>query len=130
MCRVSATVELLLVGHASSHRLLQSAPILDEVLTVCGDLIRDQYGNYVIQHVLSAGRAGDVSAIVNTLSGNMLALSQHKFASNVVERCLEYCSLPVMRLCHISRVVLAARAYCSRFCCMGWLVPSIHVCAG
>ena len=74
---------------------LQSSPILDEVLTVCGDLICDQYGNYVIQHVLSAGRPGDVSAIMRTISGDMLRLSCHKFASNVVERCLEYCNLEV-----------------------------------
>lgn len=73
----------------------QKAPILDEVLTVIDDLIRDQYGNYVIQHVLSSGRASDVSAVVEFLSGDMLALSQHKFASNVVERCLEHCNAVV-----------------------------------
>ena len=68
----------------------QSAPILDEVLEHAVNLIRDQYGNYVIQHVLAAGRRQDVALIVQCLLGNVLVLSQHKFASNVVERCLEH----------------------------------------
>jgi hypothetical protein len=82
----------------------QKAPILDEVLTVIDDLIRDQYGNYVIQHVLSSGRASDVSAVVAFLFGDMLALSQHKFASNVVERCLEHCNAEVRRWCVLTCV--------------------------
>lgn len=89
---------------------MQSAPILDEVLTVCGDLLRDQYGNYVIQHVLSSGRASDISAVVRAISGHMLALSQHKFASNVVERCLEYCNTEVitqsLSFCSVCRLLL------------------------
>ena len=53
-------------------------------------LIGDPYGNYVIQHVLNNGSREEVSLIARCLAGNMLTLSQHKFASNVVERCLEH----------------------------------------
>lgn len=41
---------------------------------------QDQYGNYVIQHVLEHGRPEDKSKIVSEIRGKVLALSQHKFA--------------------------------------------------
>lgn len=50
---------------------------------VCANVfcfIQDQYGNYVIQHVLEHGRAEDKSKIVAEIRGNVLGLSQHKFA--------------------------------------------------
>lgn len=44
---------------------------------------QDQYGNYVIQHVLEHGRPEDKSKIVAEIRGNVLVLSQHKFARYV-----------------------------------------------
>lgn len=41
---------------------------------------QDQYGNYVIQHVLEHGRPEDKSKIVSEIRGKVLTLSQHKFA--------------------------------------------------
>ncbi|XP_052441817.1 pumilio homolog 2-like isoform X10 [Carassius gibelio] len=55
-------------------------------------LFKDQYGNYVIQHVLEHGRPEDKSKIVAEVRGKVLALSQHKFASNVVEKCVIHSS--------------------------------------
>lgn len=43
-------------------------------------MLQDQYGNYVIQHVLEHGRPEDKSKIVSEIRGKVLALSQHKFA--------------------------------------------------
>ena len=51
-------------------------------------LAQDQYGNYVVQHVLEHGQESDRQEIVRLLSSDLLVLSQHKFASNVVEMCL------------------------------------------
>ncbi|MEQ2190399.1 hypothetical protein XENOCAPTIV_009956, partial [Xenoophorus captivus] len=53
---------------------------------------QDQYGNYVIQHVLEHGRPEDKSKIVAEVRGKVLVLSQHKFASNVVEKCVIHSS--------------------------------------
>uniref|UniRef100_A0A4W6F3A9 Pumilio RNA binding family member 2 n=1 Tax=Lates calcarifer TaxID=8187 RepID=A0A4W6F3A9_LATCA len=55
-------------------------------------LFKDQYGNYVIQHVLEHGRPEDKSKIVAEVRGKVLVLSQHKFASNVVEKCVIHSS--------------------------------------
>ncbi|KAF3833829.1 hypothetical protein F7725_025033 [Dissostichus mawsoni] len=59
----------------------QTLPILEELHQHTEQLVQDQYGNYVIQHVLEHGRAEDKSKIVAEIRGNVLGLSQHKFAS-------------------------------------------------
>lgn len=51
---------------------------------------QDQYGNYVVQHVLEHGAAEDRSRLVAGVRGKVLQLSQHKFASNVVEKCVSH----------------------------------------
>merc|ERR1719424_22581 len=67
----------------------QMAPILEEVLKVVPELSDDQYGNYVIQHVLSHGRNSDKQRIIAVVKANILLLAQKKCASNVVEKCFE-----------------------------------------
>ncbi|GAB4838266.1 hypothetical protein Ancab_027795 [Ancistrocladus abbreviatus] len=69
---------------------LQSQFIVDEILESVCTLAQDQYGNYVTQHVLEKGKPHERSQIIKKLSGQIIQLSQHKFASNVVEKCLEY----------------------------------------
>uniref|UniRef100_A0A674G997 Pumilio RNA binding family member 2 n=2 Tax=Taeniopygia guttata TaxID=59729 RepID=A0A674G997_TAEGU len=68
----------------------QTLPILEELHQHTEQLV--QYGNYVIQHVLEHGRPEDKSKIVSEIRGKVLALSQHKFASNVVEKCVTHAS--------------------------------------
>ncbi|XP_044470950.1 pumilio homolog 6, chloroplastic-like isoform X2 [Mangifera indica] len=64
--------------------------IVEEILdSVCG-LAQDQYGNYVTQHVLEQRNPLERSKIIGKLSGHIVQLSQHKFASNVIEKCFEY----------------------------------------
>ena len=43
-----------------------------------------------LQHVLERGKPQERSQIISKLSGHIVQLSQHKFASNVVEKCLEH----------------------------------------
>lgn len=69
---------------------LQSQFIIDEILESAYDLAQDQYGNYVIQHVLERRKSYERSHIISKLSGKIVQMSQHKYASNVVEKCLEF----------------------------------------
>lgn len=48
------------------------------------------YGNYVIGHILEHGRPQDKSKIIESMKSHVLSMSQHKYASNVVEKCLMY----------------------------------------
>ncbi|KAI3337366.1 ARM repeat-containing protein [Xylariaceae sp. AK1471] len=53
-------------------------------------LITDTYGNYVIQHIIAQGEPEDRSIMIQHVIDRLLYLSKHKFASNVVEKCIEY----------------------------------------
>jgi pumilio RNA-binding family len=65
--------------------------VLDELLKCHKRLLDDQYGNYVIQHVLQFGREKDRDSILQIIVENgLLDLSRQKFASNVVEKLLKY----------------------------------------
>jgi len=63
-------------------------PLLDELHIYINHLAQDQYGNYVIQHILERGKPRDKSLIITNVKGQILQMSQHKFASNVVEKCV------------------------------------------
>jgi len=65
--------------------------ILDEIKRCHKSLLDDQYGNYVIQHVLQYGRDEDGDSIVQiVVECGLLGLARQKFASNVVETLLKY----------------------------------------
>lgn len=83
-CRVLQRI----LEHCSDKR---KVAILDEIKTCHKTLLDDQYGNYVIQHVLQYGRVEDRDSIVLLVVENgLLGLSRQKFASNVVEKLLKY----------------------------------------
>uniref|UniRef100_A0A7N0TLU4 PUM-HD domain-containing protein n=1 Tax=Kalanchoe fedtschenkoi TaxID=63787 RepID=A0A7N0TLU4_KALFE len=64
--------------------------MMDEILRSVCKLAQDQYGNYVIQHVLEHGKPHERSCIISKLTGQIVQMSQQKFASNVVEKCLTF----------------------------------------
>ena len=70
------------------------SPALEEVLNVVPTLVMDQYGNYVAQHILQYGRMGHYTTqrrrLVEAVLENLVQFSTHKFASNVVEKCLQF----------------------------------------
>lgn len=70
----------------------QTDCLLAQLLANTDHLLLDQYGNYVIQHVLDHGDQVNKSRIVSRIEGRVLMLSQHKFASNVVEKCVSNAS--------------------------------------
>ncbi|XP_039020763.1 pumilio homolog 5-like [Hibiscus syriacus] len=77
-----------ILEHSSNE--LQSQCIIDEILDAAYDLSQDQYGNYVTQHVLDRGKPHESGHIISKLTGKIVQMSQHKYAPNVVEKCLEY----------------------------------------
>ena len=64
--------------------------ILDELHGCVGPLITDSFGNYVVQHVIQNGEPEDRRRVVTIVQQQLLIFSKHKFASNVVEMCIEY----------------------------------------
>lgn len=78
------------------QRLLEHCPeparasILEELHACAPSLIVDQYGNYVAQHVIEHGRPEDRQKLINLTLEQLISNSKHKFASNVVERCIRF----------------------------------------
>lgn len=64
--------------------------ILDELHVNIGDLIQDPFGNYVVQHVIVNGEPHDRKPVIDKVQSRLLENSMHKFASNVVEKALDY----------------------------------------
>lgn len=64
------------------------AMIMQELHNSAQLLVTDQYGNYVIQHVLEKGSPEDRSRMIAMVTPQLLTLSRHKNASNVVEKCI------------------------------------------
>ncbi|KAL1544698.1 pumilio 1-like isoform X1 [Salvia divinorum] len=81
-CRVIQRV----LEHCDSPKT--QAVVMDEIMNSVCMLAQDQYGNYVIQHVLGHGKPSERSAIIRQLIGKIVEMSQQKFASNVIEKCL------------------------------------------
>ena len=67
-------------SRSSLHR------VTNELLNAALLLSRNQFGNYVIQHILAHGAPRHVHAIVRKMRGKVLEMSQHKYASNVCEK--------------------------------------------
>lgn len=64
--------------------------ILQELHAEGSKLISDCYGNYVTQHVIEHGGLEDRARVFEMVKAQFLLYSKHKFASNVVEKCLTF----------------------------------------
>ncbi|KAM3210040.1 hypothetical protein ACQJBY_064211 [Aegilops geniculata] len=64
--------------------------IIDEILQSACILAQDQYGNYVTQHVVEKGKSHERAQIISKLAGQVVTMSQNKFASNVIEKCFQH----------------------------------------
>ncbi|KAK4661850.1 mRNA binding protein puf3 [Podospora pseudopauciseta] len=89
-----------LSSHAYGCRVIQRAlehgneadkqSIMKELHSCAQMLIMDQYGNYVTQHVITDGSPDDRSKMVALVMSQLPIFSKHKFASNVVEKCIKH----------------------------------------
>ncbi|KAG9392038.1 Pumilio-family RNA binding repeat [Carpediemonas membranifera] len=68
----------------------QTAPLVAEIVKNAISLAENRFGNYVVSHVIKKGQPEDIAAVVAALHGEVGRLSMHKFASNVIECCLEF----------------------------------------
>ena len=64
--------------------------VLRELHACTPTLIVDQYGNYVTQHVIEHGKPEDRGRIIDLVTINLVNYSKHKFASNVVEKSIQF----------------------------------------
>lgn len=60
--------------------------LIDAIIKNSIILMTDQFGNYVIQFVISSKDQTIISRIINSFKNNIEYLSKQKFASNVIEK--------------------------------------------
>lgn len=67
--------------------------IIPELIEDVVLLAQDQYGNYIVQYVIchdDSGTGEYRAAMIRGIRGRYAELSKHKFASNVVEKCVVF----------------------------------------
>lgn len=82
-CRVIQRV--LEFGSDSAKRT-----VLAELHTCGSSLVTDSFGNYVTQHMIQHGFPEDRDKVIEAVKLGLILYSKHKFASNVVEKCLTF----------------------------------------
>ena len=65
--------------------------LVDKLIEDCLLLIIDQFGNYVIQTILLMGDKKYGNILAEKISSNIVFYAKHKYSSNVVEKCFDYC---------------------------------------
>ena len=65
--------------------------LVNNLINNCLVLIIDQYGNYVIQSILLLNESKFSSAIAMKIYDNVAYYSKHRYSSNVVEKCFDFC---------------------------------------
>ncbi|KAF7195423.1 Pumilio-like 4 [Pseudocercospora fuligena] len=63
--------------------------IMAELMEGIPSMISDQFGNYVVQHIVCHDEGAGRQRVLDTVARGLEGYSKHKFASNVVEKCLE-----------------------------------------
>ncbi|XP_073024692.1 pumilio domain-containing protein C6G9.14-like [Primulina eburnea] len=63
--------------------------ILAEIVSNIHELSKNQFGNYVVQHVIGLEIPNVIKGMVAGLRGNFVSLSMDKYGSNVVERLMK-----------------------------------------
>ncbi|KAJ3098174.1 Pumilio 1 [Phlyctochytrium planicorne] len=77
-----------LATHPYGCRVIQR--IFEHCTEESGPAVRVPTGYNVIQHVLERGKPADKALITSKVRGQVLQMSKHKFASNVVEKCVAH----------------------------------------
>jgi DNA-binding HxlR family transcriptional regulator len=68
---------------------MQTSSLAHTICVNSGYLIKDLYGNYVVQTVLRMNVDKYTVLIISAVKDNILEFGQLKASSNVVERCIE-----------------------------------------
>jgi pumilio RNA-binding family len=63
---------------------------MEEIVKRAVELAQDQYGNYVVQHVVEFGKPVHKEGVMKALKGRIADLSRQKYSSNVIEKCLKH----------------------------------------
>jgi len=94
-----STLALHMYGCRVLQRVVEAAPqpllkkqLYPPLLRKAATLVLDQFGNFVLQHMLAHGDDSTRAAVAKALTPGVVKAAGHKCASNVLERLLECCA--------------------------------------
>ncbi|KAK6341072.1 hypothetical protein TWF696_009380 [Orbilia brochopaga] len=73
------------IDHASKP---QRAELISHITENAFALVRDPFGNYVVQYILDLGQPDLAEPLIHKFLGRISDLSMQKFSSNVIEKCI------------------------------------------
>ncbi|KAI9784088.1 MAG: hypothetical protein M1816_001060 [Peltula sp. TS41687] len=73
------------VDHASG---VQKAQLINQIANHVFPLVKDPFGNYVVQYILDLSDTSLTESVMRRFLGNVATLSKQKFSSNVIEKCI------------------------------------------
>ena len=68
---------------------MQKLELADVIIDHLSELIEDPFGNYLVQNVLKLESSEKSDMIFRVIAKDFVRLSQLKFSSNVIEKCLD-----------------------------------------
>ncbi|KAF3161030.1 hypothetical protein TWF106_002013 [Orbilia oligospora] len=77
------------IDHASTP---QRAELIAHITENAFALVRDPFGNYVVQYILDLGEPELAEPMIHKFLGRIIELSMQKFSSNVIEKCIRVSS--------------------------------------
>jgi len=86
--KVGCTLINRCIDYANEQQMHQ---LVNKIASSSLSLVQDQFGNYVVQHLLST-KVHFAPKIIQGLLGHIPELSVQKFSSNVIEKCLQVAS--------------------------------------
>ena len=81
----------VLQKYLESNDMVLRKKLVNGLIERCVNLVVDQFGNYVIQSVLLLNDVKWNNSIAEKLVERAEFYSKHKYSSNVVEKCFDYC---------------------------------------
>ncbi len=55
----------------------------------CIEIVEDAFGNYAVQHAIDVFGPDVCTSLISQVIQNLVSLSNQKFSSNVVEKCIQ-----------------------------------------
>ncbi|KAJ3220674.1 hypothetical protein HDU81_011250 [Chytriomyces hyalinus] len=96
------------------------AEIMDAILHQSLNLMRNRFGNFLVQRCLEVGDASQVRAITSTMVGCVVMLSCDRFGCHVVQKALDVCD-DEMKALFVNELLQAIpETVTHRFACHVW----------
>ncbi|TPX75413.1 hypothetical protein CcCBS67573_g03331 [Chytriomyces confervae] len=96
------------------------AEIMDAILHQALNLMRNRFGNFLVQRCLEVGDASQVRAITSTMVGCVVMLSCDRFGCHVVQKALDVCD-DEMKALFVNELLQAIpETVTHRFACHVW----------